>query len=148
MKRLLNRALSFIRLKRSRKILFFEVLLLSAYRGILVFFRSPLASSERLFQEDELSVDSPISADQLVWIADISAAIRLGAKYIPWVNVCRHQAWQAIRLLRKYRIPYSYHVGMKRVPTNGKRDAHAWVMAGGRFVSGHCRREDYIEIKF
>ncbi|MCC5937000.1 MAG: lasso peptide biosynthesis B2 protein [Lunatimonas sp.] len=145
---LLTKVASFFRLKRRRRILFLQVVLLSAYRGMLVTFRSPLASSERLYQQDSLSADLPASEEQMELIADISAAIRMGARYIPWLNVCRHQAWQAIRLLRKHRIPYTYHVGLKKNSSNGKREAHAWVLAGGRFVSGHCRIEDYFEIKF
>ena len=148
MKRVLAKVKSFARLKRRRKTLFIRVLLLSVYRGLLLAVRSQLASSEQLYKQDAPSAHHPISAEQLLLIGDISAAIRMGAMYIPWINVCRHQAWQAIRLLRMYRIPYTYHVGLKKAAVNGTREAHAWVLAGGRFVSGHCRVEEYIEIKF
>lgn len=148
MNRVLSKARSFLKLKPRRRYLFFQVVLLSVYRGWLVFFRSPLASSERLYQQDAASFKQPFSEEQILLVHDIAGAIRLGVRYIPWVNVCRHQAWQAICLLRRNKIPYSYHVGLKKVATNGKRDAHAWVMAGGFFVSGHCRIEDYLEIKF
>ncbi|EON78976.1 hypothetical protein ADIS_0569 [Lunatimonas lonarensis] len=148
MRGILNKVRSFFRLNARRRSLFFQVVFLSLYRGVLVFFNSPLASSERMYQQDAVGLNGPISEDQMALIADIAAAVRLGVKYIPWLNVCRHQAWQAIKLLRRYKIPYSYHVGLKKIPTNGKREAHAWVIAGGYFISGRCRLDEYLEIKF
>jgi len=143
----ISKANSFYRIPTWRKLLFFRVVLLSLRRGILTFFRSSSAYTENLNSTSRFPRSEKPTESQLALAKDIAFAIELGRKYIPWKNLCRHQAWQAVYLLQKVGIPFTYHVGVKiNEPKRG--EGHAWVMVGGKFVSGKCRLSDYKEITF
>lgn len=126
--------------------MFFRVIALSLYQLVLKISNSPKAYSENLIK-DASNSNANLSAAGLLRAKDVAAAIELGRKYIPWKNLCRHQAWQAIMLLKREGIPFTYHVGIKKEGPN-RNEGHAWVMVDGRFVSGKCRLSEYREIKF
>jgi len=73
---------------------------------------------------------------------DIRFAILVVNRYVPWENVCRHQAYQAMLLCKKYHIPYQIFVGFKK-NENGKIDGHAWTMVQGEIITGFCKPEEY-----
>ncbi|MDR5906852.1 lasso peptide biosynthesis B2 protein [Halomonas qiaohouensis] len=68
--------------------------------------------------------------------AQIGQAIRLAARYTPWVSNCFPQAVTARLLLGLYGIPYSLYFGVMRDPSTGEFKAHAWVAAGRVAVTG------------
>lgn len=138
---------TFYSLSSNRKFLFFFVVVLSIYQKTLLFLRSKKAFTESLINKKFQFEDLEFSYKKKGEVLDIEIAIGLGKKYIPWKNLCRHQAWQAVVLLNRARIPFTYHVGLKKNDPN-KGEGHAWVMVNGRFVSGKCRLSDYYEIKF
>jgi len=143
----LNRVKSFLRSSNRRKLLFIQVIALSIFRGMLRILGSKNAFTENLLTHTaSLSMDSP-SLLQEEAARDIAFAIELGRKYIPWENRCRHQAWQAVVLLQRECIPFTYHVGLKKESAN-RSEGHAWVLVNGRFISGKCKLSDYVEIKF
>lgn len=138
---------SFLNLSIRRKLLLIEVVMLSIHRSILRLTSSQRAFTENLIKNSSFPETGIISVNQLKEARDIAVAIELGRKYIPWKNLCRHQAWQAVSLLQKAGIPFTYHVGIKKEGPN-RNEGHAWVMVDGKFISGKCRIEDYKEIKF
>jgi hypothetical protein len=143
----LSKLKSFYSTSWNRKKLFFQVLILSIYRAFLIFIGSPKAFTENVIKNSPPQKDAELTYDQHTQAKDIAFAIELGRKYIPWKNLCRHQAWQAVYLLQKAEIPFTYHVGVKiNEPKRG--EGHAWVMVNGKFVSGKCRLSDYKEITF
>jgi len=75
---------------------------------------------------------------------DIAQAIQLSGKYIPWKNVCRHQAYQAKMLCNFYKIPYQIFIGFKKDKEKNEIQAHAWTIAGGKIITGFCNPEEYI----
>lgn len=137
----------FINLSKERKLLFFEVVALSVRRTVLKLLGFKSAYTENLIKKSLTFNPDILSPSQLQDARDIAIAIELGRKYIPWKNLCRHQAWQAVILLQKAGIPFTYHVGIKKEGPN-RNEGHAWVMVDGRFISGKCRLSEYREIKF
>ena len=125
--------------------LFFQVVTLSILRGVLKLIGSKLAYSEQLVSERSEKQVHQISAEQWKKAKDIAFAIELGQKYLPWRNFCRHQSWQAIVLLKAANIPFTYHIGIKK---GQESEGHAWVMVGGKFISGKCSLADYQELSF
>lgn len=72
----------------------------------------------------------------------ISRAIRAVSRRMPGPVSCRHQAWVAARLLKRYRQAFELFIGFKAKTPQGL-EGHAWVKAGDVFVTGHCRETDY-----
>jgi hypothetical protein len=88
----------------------------------------------------------PESDTDIQRVRDIAWAIRVVSKVTPWLNVCRHQAWQAAVLMSKYGLRFSYYVGAKK----GEKtllDGHSWVLSANRFVSGRCNVREYTVIQ-
>ncbi|QVL50026.1 MAG: lasso peptide biosynthesis B2 protein [Thiocapsa sp.] len=69
----------------------------------------------------------------------IGRAVRLAARYTPWVSNCFPQAIAARVLLGLYGLPYTLYFGLMRDPGNpAGMKAHAWVAAGRvRVTGGH-----------
>lgn len=88
-------------------------------------------------------MDFDSKADDLL-IRDIRWAILTVARYIPWKNVCRHQAYQAMMLCRFYRQPYHIYIGFKKNPETALIDGHAWTMVEDTFITGFCNPEEYV----
>ncbi len=76
-------------------------------------------------------------------IANIRWAIFVVNKYVPWQNVCRHQAYQAKLLCQFYGVPYQVFVGFKKNAESGQIDGHAWTMVGAEMVTGFCNPSEY-----
>lgn len=75
---------------------------------------------------------------------NIAKAIYIANKYIPWKNVCRHQAYQAKLLCNFYKIPCLIFIGFKKDKEKKEIQAHAWTMAGEKMVTGFCNPEEYV----
>ncbi|GHB36983.1 lasso peptide biosynthesis B2 protein [Mongoliitalea lutea] len=131
---------SFFGVSYRRKYLFAWVVWLSIQKKIYEWMKSPKASSEFLCRHTPKKAIIQSNGIDVGLVKDIAFAIHLGSKYIPWENVCRHQAWQAIKILNSYHIPHVYHVGVKKFP---QIEGHSWVKVGDRFVSGACKESEY-----
>jgi len=135
---LLNKIGAFFRMSLRRKMLLLVTIPLSFYSFVLFRF----FQSNAKFGERDKAVDSKDDIDMQL-VKDISVAIKVIAKYSPWSNVCRHQAYQAKILCRFYGIPYKIYVGFKKNEA-GAIEGHAWTMVNGQFVTGFCVVEDYL----
>lgn len=128
----------FFKLSTSRKILVVQALGLSVYTYFLFRFFNRLArfgektgdatTRKYLFQKR---------------VTDMAWAIQITAKYIPWKNVCRHQAYQAKMLCNYYRVPCLIFIGFKKNIANNQIEAHAWTMANGKMITGFCNPDEY-----
>jgi len=88
----------------------------------------------------------PMSDSDIQCVRDIAWAIRVVSKITPWMNVCRHQAWQGAVLMSRSGLRFSYFVGAKK----GDKmllDGHSWVLSANRFVSGRCNVREYTVIQ-
>lgn len=121
-----------------RKWLLLVTVPLSLYSFVLFRF----FQSNARFGERNKTVDTPENIDMQL-VKDISVVIKVIAKYSPWTNVCRHQAYQAMILCRFYGIPYKIYVGFKKNEA-GAIEGHAWTMVNGQFVTGFCAVEEYV----
>ena len=55
-------------------------------------------------------------------------------KYLPWKAKCLAQALAGKLLLRKFGLPGTIYLGIKK--DSGKLEAHAWLICGSQFISG------------
>jgi hypothetical protein len=143
MKSLIRKVNTFLEIPFQWKILFFQVIGLSLYRGFLVLIKSSKAYSETVVSD--IPVNRVLSKEQLSASKDIAFAVQTAGKYIPWKNTCRHQSWQAIQLLNQQNIPYSYFVGVKKSNTE---EGHSWVIVADKFICGKCDPQEYHLIIF
>ena len=140
MKSLVSRLNNAIKLSGRQKKLVLTVFWLSIYRNILLFKRSKAAFSEHICKNQDAT--NTLTADKILVAKDIALAISIVNKYVLWKNVCRHQSWQAVYLLLKYQIPFSYSVGIHK--TKQVKEGHSWVKVGGNFVCGKCEEREYF----
>lgn len=119
-----------------RKCLLLLTFLLSLYTWLLMrFFKKKTSFGQINGQNKIKNTDNTL-------ISDMRFAIRLVNKYVPYENVCRHQAYQALLLCRYFDIPYQIYVGFKKSDT-GKIEGHAWTIVQGEMITGFCNPEDY-----
>lgn len=133
-----------IRLSPSRKFLIIRVLFLSAYSNLADKFRPGCLRPEDYLPDQDVELLD--ESDQIQYIKDVAYTIGLADRFVPWENVCRHQAWQAAYLLGKKNIPFNYYVGARK-NDDGKVDGHSWVICCRRFISGKCNPDDYKIIR-
>ena len=86
---------------------------------------------------------SPVNQADGQLISDIRWAIFKVNRYVPWENVCRHQAYQALCLCRCYKIPCKIFVGFRKNKETGQIEGHAWTLINEEFVTGFCDPDEY-----
>lgn len=74
----------------------------------------------------------PNITDEKIWMARKS--LLRGIKYLPWKAKCLAQALAGKLLLRKFGLPGTIYLGIKK--DSGKLEAHAWLICGSQFISG------------
>ncbi len=155
---------TFIRLRPQLKIITFQAFVLSVYTGfIFTFFNRYARFGERIAANETLppgpllispkgegaqtseTSSIPERNEALHFkINDIARAIQISSKYVPWKNVCRHQAYQAKLLCNYYKIPCLIFIGFKKGKDRNEIQAHAWTIAGRRMITGLCNPEEYM----
>jgi hypothetical protein len=141
---IIRRVKSFFRFSKRQKLFFLWVVFLSLFRHLLAIIKSKKAITEQICKNS--NPERPLTSSELELLKDIALVIKLGDTYIPWPNVCRHQSWQAVKMLSHYKIPFSFSVGAKK-DQNGRLEGHSWVMVNSRFISGKCNLKEYNTIK-
>ena len=136
---------TFIRVRPQLKLMILQAFALSVYTGfIFAFFNRYARFGERIvIDKDDIIVPGPDETLRSK-INDIARAIRISSKYIPWKNVCRHQAYQAKLFCNFYKIPYRIFIGFKKDKEKNEIQAHAWTIAAGNMITGFCNPEEYI----
>lgn len=129
---------TFARLSLLQKIMLMQTFGLSFYTWVLFRF---LKKSVR-FGERTNSLNYNQKPDKR--LKDISFSIRIVNKYVPWKNVCRHQAYQAMQLCNYYKIPCLVFIGFKKDEEKKEIQAHAWTIAGEKMITGFCNPDEYI----
>ena len=128
----------FILTSRQKK--FILVLLwLSIYRNILLLIGSKQGFTEHICKDQKRKL--VLTPDKIAITKDITLAIKVIDKYLPWKNVCRHQSWQAVVLLLKNEVPFDYYVGVRK--KEKVKEGHSWVKVDGKFVCGNCIEKEY-----
>jgi hypothetical protein len=132
-----------LRLPKKRKKLLLFGLLLAVYSYFLFKFFNEKARFG--IQEGLLRPENAINIPTII---SIRFVIKVLEKYTPWEFKCRHQAWIARVLLKKYLIPYSVYVGFKK-NHQGQIEGHAWTIAQNIMVSGFCDTNEYtVQAKY
>jgi hypothetical protein len=142
MKRLIRKLKTVVFLSSRQKKLVLLVFCLAIYRNILLLRRSKEAFTEHICQNYHRRTKVKLTNEKIAIANDITMAITIANKCIPWKNVCRHQSWQAVRLLLKYQIPFDYTVGIRKVKT--KSEGHSWVKVELQFICGRCNERQYL----
>lgn len=134
-----------VKLSNAQKKICIYVLFFSIYNKILITLKFKNAHCEYYYPEKS---SEELTDKKLLIAKDIRLVIILVNKFVPWKNLCRHQSWQAVQLLLKYKIPYSYHVGFFK-NFQGKLTGHCWVIVNNIYISGDFALDSTIEeIKF
>lgn len=115
---------------------------LSIYRNVLLVVGSKKGFTEHICKNHKGQWE--LTPDKIILTKDITLAIKVINKYIPWKNVCRHQSWQAVVLLVKNEVPFDYYVGIHKKAKI--KEGHSWVKVKEKFVCGNCIEEDYYLI--
>ena len=99
---------------------------------------TPIAA-QRLGDEDESE-----EANEQV-LQRVGRAVSSAAGNVPWRSDCFPQAIAAHKLLKRYMLASSIHLGVDR---SGDTEllAHAWVTCGGTVVTGAFNLDRYAEI--
>lgn len=95
---------------------------------------------------DSLSATTKISARQYKRAVQISKAVQMVARNVPWVANCFPQAIAARILLGVYRIPYVLFFGLRRDRRTQELLAHAWVVSGELVVTGSMAEETFTPV--
>ena len=128
-----------LRMPPRKWMLLFQVLGLSVQAWYLDRFRATEFRPERWLNE---SLREPDSEADIQRVREIAWAIRVIAKWTPWTNVCRHQAWQGAVLMSRSGFRFKYFIGAKKNP-EGVLEGHSWIISANRFVSGRCNVSEY-----
>ncbi|TDB61799.1 lasso peptide biosynthesis B2 protein [Arundinibacter roseus] len=130
-------SLTGLKMSRRQKFLVLLTFGLSAWSYVLFrFFNQYAHFGSRTKNQENVPVD-------VFLLADIRMALRLTARYVPWLNVCRHQAYQARLLCRWHGLPYRISVGFKK-EADGSVYGHAWTEVGNQQITGFCNPEEYV----
>jgi hypothetical protein len=112
-------------------------LLLMVVLSLFAFFRflraTNIKNRKRVFKDTKTE---PKVLSRIAW------AIRISARLVPWVCVCRHQSWMAEVVLDFLKISHTTQVGFKKNDA-GIVEGHCWTTAGGVFVTGTCDISSY-----
>jgi hypothetical protein len=134
-----------VKLSIAQKKICIYVLFYSIYNKILRALKFKNANCEYYYPS---KLSEELTDEKLLIARDIRLAIILVDKFVPWKNLCRHQSWQAIQLLLKYKILYSYHVGFFK-DTYGNLKGHSWVIVKNTYICGDVTLDStFEEIKF
>ena len=125
-----------INLSLRRKLLFLSNLVLSLYCFLSMRF-FPKSARLKTGKSNE-------GVSDINFIRDLKWAIVTVEKYVPWPNVCRHQAYQVAIICRIFNLPYEVYIGFKKDIRSGKVIAHAWTLSDNIMVSGHCNPKEYV----
>ena len=118
-----------------------KLLLITPFLSLLTYILMRFFNSKTSFQTSPPLVN--FSSENIQRMRDVRYAIKLTAKYTPWQNLCRHQAYQAKILCNYYRIPYQIYVGFKTNKKTNKIEGHAWTMVYGKIITGFCNPLEY-----
>ena len=132
--------IKFFRLSWQSKLLLLATLAIALYSGVLFSFFKKKA---RFVNGPLYGEGSGVSDAQLKKIIEIRWSITTVSKITCWKNVCRHQAYQAVMLLRYFCIPYQVFVGFKK-DGEGVTVGHVWTMAGQQIITGSCVPDEYV----
>ncbi|QDK82414.1 lasso peptide biosynthesis B2 protein [Spirosoma sp. KCTC 42546] len=118
-----------------------KLLIMTFFVSIYTYLLMKFFKKYALFQIKGIEGKARIN-DNLI-IDDICSSIRMISKYVPYENVCRHQAYQAKLICTYYKIAYQIFVGFKRDEA-GNITGHAWTIAQGKIITGFCNPEEYV----
>ena len=113
-----------------------KVVFLLVWSRLLIKSSSFRKLAEKMGSTDEIEM-IPISPDELKRAQTIGRLIRSVSNYMPFRTLCFEQALTAAMFLKKGRITYRIHFGMKKHWSDmGQMKAHAWLICGDEIITG------------
>ncbi|WP_341228125.1 lasso peptide biosynthesis B2 protein [uncultured Arcticibacterium sp.] len=136
---------TFFECSNRKKILFIHACIVGYYAWLLdVFFQRRLRLGvESLNKISARNLPNYSSENSSQLVKDIGWSIKLAHKYILVNNACRHNAYQAKIMCKKYRLDSTIYVGAK-INELGEAEAHAWTVVDDYMVTGFCQAEEYL----
>ena len=92
--------------------------------------------------------DGAIDDGQADLAQDIGRAIGHAANQLPWESSCLVRVLAAQRMLQARGVPGAFFIGADKGREQDEADfaAHAWLVCGGRFVTGEAGHERYTVV--
>ncbi len=122
---------------------FFEAALCMAWARVLVAI-VPLRHWRRHVADPvaRAAEPEPLAEDQLDTVFHVARAVRRASRNAPVEVLCLPQALSARWMLARRGIATDLHLGTRRDGAEPHR-FHAWLKAGGQWVTGHCNESKY-----
>ena len=131
----------FLAIPQKRKLLLAEALL-SLLTARLAMLFVPFRSIAAWLGEAGVETPPEAASDQIDVAREISLAIAVMARRVPWDGRCLAQALAATRMLRRRGLEGTVSFGAARLDGEGF-SAHAWLRFGPLFVTGGAGRERF-----
>ena len=92
--------------------------------------------------------DGAVNEGQAALAQDIGRAIGRAANQLPWESSCLVRVLAAQRMLQARGVPGAFFIGADKGREQDEADfaAHAWLVGGGRFVTGEAGHERYTVV--
>ena len=133
----------FAQLEAGKKWLFIEAYArLALMRAAIL--TLPFKRLVRSLDQHNGAVAPGLDSRQMAIALDIGEAVRYAAGNTPWESACLAQVLTAQRMLSRRRIGGIFHLGAAIDGTADERlKAHAWLICGGRILTGEAGHEAY-----
>ena len=108
-----------------------------------------VAGLHRVTGKGDSQVDSDsLDTGQAVLAEDIGRAIGRAANQLPWNSSCLVRVLAAQRMLQARGVPGAFCIGADKGREEEQVDfaAHAWLVSGGRFVTGEEGHDKYAVV--
>ena len=99
----------------------------------------------RLGRNTAITTEEPPSECRPAVIDSIQWAVRTASRYAPWECKCLVQAMAGKILLRRWDIPSTIYLGVRR-DDNSDFAAHAWLMCEGIVLTGEPGMEQFTVV--
>lgn len=141
--KMLRNVRKYFLLTGQQKKLFVEAYLTLGFYRIAILTRSLKGLVTELNQNEKSTrTDIPYEKKQLALL--IGGAVTAAANHTPWESACLVQALSAQRMLRKRTIAGIFHLGVTmNSAENDPLAAHAWLVCGGKILTGDAGHENY-----
>ncbi len=106
----------------------------------------PFAWIERALGTRMSATPTQVEPTDLTQLDPIAWAIRASAAHTPFRATCFVTAITAQRILRRRGIPAVLHLGVRKAGASSELEAHAWVTAGDRILTGADECADYTVV--
>lgn len=140
-----TKAHKFLTLSFREKLGFMEALSMLFFSRVIIYF-IPLRKLAPYLGRLNGPIPGELSAGQIIKAEEVRMSILMSSANVPWKSVCLDQALATMMMLKRRKISYSLHLGVKKTPENESIKAHAWVICNDVILVGGQRSKKYTVV--